>query len=150
MKLKHLESILSNVSGFNNPKWALEQYSTPPALAAKVIFTMHDLEAIEGCSILDLGCGTGMLLIGAMVMGADYGVGIDADGDALFLAKENLQTMDMVEDTMIDLIQGDVVHLLPFKPGKRRGWPPQLQRQGRSLKPLLYVLPYTQTLSIRS
>lgn len=117
MKLKHLESALSSVQGFSNPIWSLEQYLTPPHLASSFIYKVHSLDDIEGCSILDLGCGTGMLLIGAMLMGAESAIGVDGDMYALLLAKENLGSMELDEEA-IDLIQGDVIQPLPLMPGK--------------------------------
>ena len=85
MKLKHLESTLSQVELFEEPKWGLEQYATPPHLAARVLQCAARYEDLEGCAVADLGCGTGMLLIGAVLMDCEeaLSVGVDADDDAL-------------------------------------------------------------------
>lgn len=37
MKLKHLEMMLSQVAGFEEPKWALEQYATPVHFASRML-----------------------------------------------------------------------------------------------------------------
>ena len=43
MRLKQLESRLSEVQGFDQPSFELEQVATNPYLAANVILTAHQL-----------------------------------------------------------------------------------------------------------
>ena len=71
MKLKSLEIVLQKVAGFTAPNAALEQYMTPPALASRMLFDAYMKGDIEGMKILDLGCGTGMLSIGAVLLGGE-------------------------------------------------------------------------------
>jgi predicted RNA methylase len=40
MKLRELESYLQDVDGFAEPKVALEQYPTPPHIAARILYTI--------------------------------------------------------------------------------------------------------------
>jgi len=52
------------------------------------------LEALEcavedGCAILDVGCGSGILAIGALLLGAGFAQGVDADQVAVESAGEN-------------------------------------------------------------
>ena len=62
MKLKQLESMLSDIDPFENPKVNLEQVCTSPHIAARMIFTAaNTYEDIEGCNIGDFGCGPGIL-----------------------------------------------------------------------------------------
>lgn len=69
MKLKHLESWLSQVDPFQEPKIEYEQYPTPADLAARVLFIAENTyNDIKEKSVIDLGCGTGMLAIGAKIM----------------------------------------------------------------------------------
>lgn len=89
MKLKHIEISLQNVDGFVNPVASLEQYMTPPSLAARFLFDIYMHHDLEGYHILDLGCGTGMLSIGAALLGAEEVVGVDCDKDALECARNN-------------------------------------------------------------
>ena len=60
MKLKQLESILSDIDPFENPKIDLEQVCTSPHIAARMIFTAaNTYDDIVDCSIGDFGCGPG-------------------------------------------------------------------------------------------
>ncbi|EWM22042.1 methyltransferase-like protein 5 [Nannochloropsis gaditana] len=115
MKLRHLESFLSQVDGFEAPKWGLEQYLTPPHLAARVLHCVASYDDLEGCAVADLGCGTGMLLAGAALMDCDetLSVGVDADPDALSTARGNLDKLEL----NFSLLQADIVvnNGLPFR-----------------------------------
>ncbi|GAB5035585.1 methyltransferase-like protein 5 [Nannochloropsis oceanica] len=107
MKLRHLESALSQVNGFGEPKWGLEQYLTPPHLAARALQCAASFDDLEGRVVADFGCGTGMLLVGAALMGSDeaLSVGVDADPDALAIAQTNLHGMNVE----CALLRADVV-----------------------------------------
>jgi len=52
---------------------------------------LEALESIDvtGCSVLDIGCGSGILAIGALLLGATSALGIDLDEVAVKTAKEN-------------------------------------------------------------
>lgn len=53
---------------------------------------------IEGRTVLDLGCGTGMLGIAASILGAGAVVGVDVDAQALTTAAENAAEMEVDMD----------------------------------------------------
>jgi predicted RNA methylase len=72
MKLKQLQSLLEDVDGFAAPKIALEQYATGAHIAARILHTAHGLGDVEDCTVLDLGCGCGILGIAAVLMGAGH------------------------------------------------------------------------------
>ena len=91
MKLKRLEIELQKISGFENPKADLEQYLTPPDLAARFLFDAFMHGDIEDLKILDLGCGTGMLSVGSALLGAEQVTGIDIDRKVLQTATENAE-----------------------------------------------------------
>ena len=83
-----MEILLERVEGFADPKLHLEQYRLPAPAAAEMLWYIglrH--KDLENRIIGDLGCGTGMLSIGAAFMGADYVVGVDIDQSALMKAK---------------------------------------------------------------
>ena len=45
----------------------------------------------EGDSILDLGCGSGILSIGALLLGAESATAVDVDENSVKIAKENAE-----------------------------------------------------------
>jgi len=61
---------LSDVEPFNAPKFMMEQYPTSAHIASRIIFAALENGDIENKDVLDLGCGTGMLGIGARIMGS--------------------------------------------------------------------------------
>jgi putative methylase len=80
---------LAVVAGFDNPRVDLEQYRTPPDLAAHLIHTADLQDDVEGRTVVDLGCGTGMLALGAALRGPASVVGLDIDPDPLATAVAN-------------------------------------------------------------
>lgn len=108
MKLKQLEVELQKIEPFLNPKIEFEQYPTTAHLAAHMLFTADSFEDIEGKTVLDLGVGCGMLLIGSIMMGAGANIGIDIDTEALEQTRSNLDDVG----AECKLIQGNVQELL--------------------------------------
>jgi putative methylase len=84
-----LETQLAVVAGFENPRVGLEQYPTPPELAAHVVHVADLNDDIEGRTVVDLGTGTGMLALGAALRGPARVVGVDVDREALSTARTN-------------------------------------------------------------
>jgi Predicted RNA methylase len=80
---------LGVVVGFSNPRAALEQYRTPPRLAAEIVHLADLQDDIAGQTVFDLGCGTGMLALGAALRGPNTIVGIDLDRAPLATAVTN-------------------------------------------------------------
>mmetsp|Transcript_22806 Transcript_22806/g.36404 ORF Transcript_22806/g.36404 Transcript_22806/m.36404 type:complete len:213 (-) Transcript_22806:1079-1717(-) len=111
MKLKQLECILSDVSAFREPKYQLEQYPTSAHIAARILFAADSsYDDIEDKSVLDLGCGTAMLAIAAQVMGSGYTLGVDIDTDALAIAQENVDELEVD----VDFINANLLEDGPF------------------------------------
>eukprot|EP00755_Sulcionema_specki_P002896 Sspe_Gene.119370::Locus_115121_Transcript_1_1_Confidence_1.000_Length_823::g.119370::m.119370 len=105
MKDWELEQALQDVQLFAKPKIELEQYATPPELAKHMLMTAERTYGdIEGKCVLDLGCGTGMLGIGAGLLEAGSVVGVDVDPDALRVAQENIDEAEVA----MDLVRCDV------------------------------------------
>jgi putative methylase len=102
MKKRQLEILLEKVEGFSRPSVKKEQYVTPATVAADVLYLAHLRGDLQGV-VCDLGCGTGMLAIGAALLGATV-VGIEIDSEALATAKSNASRMGV----QIDLMRGDV------------------------------------------
>ena len=87
MKLKNLEMMLQRLAGFSRPRASLEQYQTPAPLAARLLYHALMKGDIEGKRVCDLGCGTGVLAIGAALLGAETVTGIEIDEKAVEVAE---------------------------------------------------------------
>ncbi|XP_060836967.1 rRNA N6-adenosine-methyltransferase METTL5 [Rhopalosiphum padi] len=97
MKLKHLQHALEDIETFENPKIELEQYTTSSHIAACVLHTAQFVYGdITGKCVADLGCGSGVLSIGAALLGAQYCAGFDIDPSALSLSVENAADRDLL------------------------------------------------------
>jgi putative methylase len=85
-----LERFVSKVSPQPNPQVHLEQYTISEQLAANMLYiAAYANDDIVAKSVLDLGCGTGRLALGASYVGAEYVVGVDIDRLAIKTAFEN-------------------------------------------------------------
>ncbi|MBI2558645.1 methyltransferase [Candidatus Woesearchaeota archaeon] len=81
---------LSFLGGFYEPKVRQEQYVMDSEIGASVLWNAYLLGDIEGKVIADLGCGTAMLGIGALLLGAKQVFLVDSDEKALEIAKNNI------------------------------------------------------------
>lgn len=100
MRLKHLQSALSSVPipQFVEPNISLEQYATSPQLCSYIIQAAHENDDIGlNRSVLDLGCGTGMLSIGSALVGSPHIVMVDCDSRALTIAVDNVEAMEITD-----------------------------------------------------
>lgn len=76
MNLKKLQSALEDLETFEDPNIELEQYTTSPLIAASVLHTAQMVYGdIKGKYVADLGCGSGVLCIGAALLEANYCTG---------------------------------------------------------------------------
>jgi putative methylase len=85
-----LEMLLSEVNSHPSPNVDLEQYTISTSAAAEMLYIaayVHD--DIVGRTVLDLGCGTGRLALGAAFLGAKHVVGVDIDENAIQVAVQN-------------------------------------------------------------
>ena len=85
-----LEVILSKLKVFDKPKVRLEQYAMDSKIGAEILWNASLSGEIEGI-VADLGCGTGILGIGALLLGAKKVFFVDIDKNALGIAKINLE-----------------------------------------------------------
>lgn len=106
MKKTALAQQLAVVAGFENPEARLEQYPTPPELAAHLIHVADLLGDVEDRTVIDLGTGTGMLALGAALRGPAEVVGVDLDGGALRIARRNRRRVGT--QTPISWVRADV------------------------------------------
>jgi len=93
MKLRKLEIALEKVEGFETPNVNYEQYKTPATVAAPFLHLAFMSGDIEGKTVYDLGCGTGILSIGAALLGAKEVIGFDIDDGAVSNAVKNAAGM---------------------------------------------------------
>ena len=106
-----LAIILSKLEVFSDPKVKAEQYVTDSEAAASALWNANLLGDIEGKVIADLGCGTGILGIGAMLLGARRILLIDSDEGALKIAKNNIlkpESEGLLYKASFELINRDI------------------------------------------
>ncbi len=84
-----LAILLSKLKSFENPEIKAEQYTTDSEAAADVLWNAFYLGDIKGKVIADLGCGTGILGLGALLLGAKKVFFVDSDARLLDILKEN-------------------------------------------------------------
>jgi putative methylase len=104
MRLNELERALEGVEGFSSPSPRLEQYQPPSSLAARLLYHASLRGDITGRNVCDLGCGTGILSIGAFLLGAAKVTGVETDHRALAVARRNAAKFQ----TSVSFISGDV------------------------------------------
>ncbi|MBI2575452.1 50S ribosomal protein L11 methyltransferase [Candidatus Woesearchaeota archaeon] len=85
-----LAIILSQLRQFSSPKLLAEQYTTDSETAAGTLWLAYMNGDIEGKVIADFGCGTGILGIGCLLLGAKKVYFIDNDEAAISIAAANL------------------------------------------------------------
>lgn len=85
-----LAIVLSGLESFKKPEVRQEQYLMDSEIGASVLWHAYLLGDIEGKVVADLGCGTGILGIGALLLGAKRVLLVDSDKKALEIAKRNI------------------------------------------------------------
>lgn len=79
--------------------------------------TILCIQALErfvfpGCCVLDIGCGTGILAIASLLLGAQHAVAVDIDPNAVRIARDNavqngvFSRMDVVQGNLLDRVEG--------------------------------------------
>lgn len=115
-KRKELERCLNSIPPHPEPRVELEQYTTPTTTAATLLWIAEfHYSDLSGMKVIDLGCGTGRLGIGAALLGADYVVMVDIDEVPLRVARE--VAINLRIDWRIDLLTADATRP-PFREGR--------------------------------
>lgn len=104
-----LEARLESVADFDSPRRDLEQYRTPASVGAHLIALADLQDDLAGHTVVDLGSGTGMLTLGAALCNPARIIGIERDGAAITLARENEQAI--LGRSSVDWIRGDATKL---------------------------------------
>ncbi|MHA2041129.1 MAG: METTL5 family protein [Candidatus Thorarchaeota archaeon] len=107
MRLRDLEIMLQSIERLGEYEVSLEQYPTPPNIAAAVLFAAHmEHDDIKQKIVCDLGCGDGIFAIGAALLGASRVVGLDVQSKALKVSRKNSASLGT--DGTTDWVLGDV------------------------------------------
>jgi putative methylase len=123
-----LEMLLSSVKPHPKPSTSLEQYTVSADVAAQMLYmAAYTYEDIVNKTVLDLGCGTGRLALGAAYLGAKQVVGVDIDRAAVKAALENSTNLGLQDKVQwlaadIDAVSGKFDTVLqnpPFGVQKR-------------------------------
>jgi putative methylase len=102
-----LEMLLSRVNPHPTPSPSLEQYTISADTAATMLYiAAYANNEIVDRTVLDLGCGTGRLALGAAFLGAKQVTGIDIDRTAIKTAIKSAIETGLTEKTQ--WIIGDI------------------------------------------
>ncbi len=124
-----LEMLLSRIEPHPSPRPSLEQYTIPADVAATMLYIVaYTYNDVIDKTVLDLGCGTGRLALGAAFLGAKQAIGVDVDKTAVKTAFKNAEKTGLKNKVQwiiadIDAIQGKVDVVLqnpPFGVQKRK------------------------------
>ncbi|MBU1976229.1 MAG: METTL5 family protein [Nanoarchaeota archaeon] len=103
MTKSQLAIILSKLKVFTKPNVNYEQYPTDSEVAASILWAARMNKDITGKVVADLGCGTGILGIGALILRAKRVVFVDKDEAVLKIAEDNLrQIEDHIQESIDD------------------------------------------------
>jgi len=94
MQKKEISILLSKLKTFSNPQAKVEQHPIDSENASLVLWNAFLLGDIKDKTIADFGCGTGILGLGALLLGAKQCSFVDADEEAIKLAEENLKEVE--------------------------------------------------------
>ena len=102
-----LNRFLSGIKPYPSPKASLEQYTVSEHVASEILYLATYANGdIIGKSVLDLGCGTGRLALGAAFLGAKNIVGVDVDKAAVEIACETAKYKGLDADA--EWVAGDI------------------------------------------
>ncbi len=122
VRKRDLERALSEIEAHPMPKAYLEQYTTSSKVAAETLYlATYVYSDIIDKTVVDLGCGTGRLAIGAALLGAKEVFGVDVDGVAVRMAQKNSKRMGVKEMNHwivadIDVVKGTFDTILQNPP----------------------------------
>jgi putative methylase len=127
VRKRDLELMLSKVTPHPLPAVELEQYTISADTAATMLYIAAYIhKGIVGKRVIDLGCGTGRLGLGAAFIGAKEVLGVDIDKTSVRKAHDNSIKLNLKKTewvaTDIDSIRGHFDTVLqnpPFGVQKR-------------------------------
>lgn len=110
MGKKEISILLSKLKVFDKPELRLEQYPTDPEIAGEVLWFAGMQGDVKDKVIADLGSGTGILGLGALVLGAKKAFLVDVDTKAVELAMKNKAFLEQETGKSLNavFVAGDV------------------------------------------
>ena len=84
---------LSKLEDFTNPDPAKEQYITDSETASQMLWGAFMQGDVKDKIVADLGCGTGVLGLGALLLDAKWVIMVEIDGAALAAARRNYEKL---------------------------------------------------------
>jgi len=138
-----LAIVLSKLKLFENPKSYLEQYPTDSEVAADILWNAYMIGDIENKKVADLGAGTGILGIGALMLGAKVYF-VEKDKDAIKTLKQNLEGYENYEISECDVSKFDkkvdtVIMNPPFGIQNRKADKPFVEKAVEIAKNFYYI-----------
>ena len=104
MRKRQFEIALSQLRHNPSPNIVFEAYDLEPKTATELLFLAEKYQDIADRTILDLGCGAGILAIGAALLGGKEPFGIDINKESIKTARENARNLEV----HLDLVIGDI------------------------------------------
>ena len=105
LRRKRIEMMLSRLE-YRAGSAMLEQYPTPPAVAADILFHAYKRGDIVNKSVVEFCCGCAPFAIGAAMLGAAEVHGYDVDPGMIECAAENARKTDVtVEFHVMDVLE---------------------------------------------
>ena len=110
--------LLSKLEAVKRPSAELEQYTIPSDLAAEILNLAYLSRDIKNKVVLDLGCGSGLLMIGAALLDAKKIIGIDIDEKAIEITKKNIKNAEKL--TSIKILEKTGLFCMDVSEWKRK------------------------------
>ena len=74
-------------------------FGTGTHATTSLCLNILDQRTKKGDRVLDIGCGSGILAIASVLLGADFAVGVDIDAQSVKTAKENAEINNLSDKT---------------------------------------------------
>lgn len=110
MKKTALQQILSQLKPVPDPDPGLEQYQTPPRIAADALNLAHLHTGFDNADVMDLGTGNGILAIAAALLGGNVN-GFDTDPAAVTVARGNAARLQNEYSLTVDFTVADITDI---------------------------------------
>lgn len=102
---KELAVFLSKLKTFENPKMIEEQYTLDSEVVADILWNAFMNNDIQGKIIADFGCGTGIIGIGALLLGAKKVYFIDKDKEVFKNLFENIKITRNINKNILNKVE---------------------------------------------